>query len=1052
MILRQRKDAPSVAPFKNIAAHFNSGQYDGQSPTQLGSTILGSYARYGSAGAAFIRAKFAAHRKRAGGDAAPGIDAVVGDTATNHGFVATAGVRVDDIGGWLRAGTFLHILCIRYASQAARRFAAKDGTHWHRMMADRSLIKAAGPGMVEFSPNFAGVTKTPEAVAGDMPCRSARQFFWQLVSLEIRASGVAVLVMLVLALFGLDFTPEQWVYALIVTPFCVAAYMTPDIYVLTRHFRPIGAALARLDRGQEPSRAEASTAIARALNLPFFSFMRVNLIHGPLATGSVLISFEVMNHLFHAGFASWQELLFAGTALIFAAPTHAIFEYFSVGRVIGDPITRLSGFVGDGLLPDDQRRLVSIRLRSKLLYLAIFIAGLPLIFFAVSIIFKLDHILWLTNAMLSGDQMMPLWRWIGGVVVVCLVLALVATMFTAGEVSRSAATLIGAMQNVESGKLDSDLSVISTDEYADLFRGFNQMVHGLREEARLIEVAQGLAGELNLDTLIQRIMSAAADLMKAERATLFVYDAKTGQLWSRYAGGLEAGEIRIPSNAGIAGSVFTSGVPENIRDAYADSRFDRAVDHNTGYRTRNILCMPIMNKAGTRIGVTEVLNKRDGEDFNKRDEARLLAFTAQIAVLLENAQLFDEVLSVKNYNENILRSTSNGMITTDLVGRIVTANDAALGILKEPPGAVIGALVAKLFAGKNDWVIDSMIRAAETCKTDTSPDARLTLADGSTVAVNVTVEPLFGPGREPLGSMLVFEDITDEARVKATMRRYMSKEVADQLLASGEAALGGKMQTVTILFSDIRNFTGLSEALGARETVSLLNEYFAEMVEVVSQHGGILDKYIGDAIMALFGVPFGQPGDAGHALAVANGMMMALSTLNHRRRGRGQAPIEIGIGMATGEVVVGNIGSPTRMEYTVIGDSVNLASRLESANKFYRTRIMVDEATMRSVKDPGLVREIDLLQVKGKDHPVAVYESLGYLAASGEIEGMIEAFLKGLSRYRARRWQEAIGCFEAALALRPDDQPSRLYIDRCRGYQESPPGDDWSGVCVLTEK
>ena len=919
------------------------------------------------------------------------------------------------------------------------------------MIANRSLT-AAGLGMVELSPNFAGVTQRPGAVGSDTPHRSARRLYWQLVSLELRASAAAVVVMLVLALFGLDFTLAQWGYALIAMPVCVALYMTPDLYLLTRHYRPIGAALSRLDNGQEPSRAEASAAIARALNLPFFCFVRVNMFHGPLATGSILISFEILNFVFHAGFAQWQQFLFAGTALLFSAPTHAIFEYFSIARDVAAPITRLSAFVGDGLLPEDQRRLVSIRLRSKLLYLAIFIAGLPLIFFAISIIFKVDHVLWLSNSVLSPDQMMPLWRWIGGVVVVCLVLALAVTMFTAGEVSRSAATLIRAMENVEGGKLDSDLSVISTDEYADLFRGFNHMVRGLRDEARLIEVTQGLAGELNLDTLIQRIMSAATDLMSAERATLFVYDPKTGQLWSRYAAGLETGEIRIPSNAGIAGAVFTSGVPENIRDAYADGRFDRAVDRDTGYRTRNILCMPIINKAGARIGVTEVLNKRDGEDFNKRDESRLLAFTAQIAVLLENAQLFDEVLSVKNYNENILRSTSNGMITTDLAGRIVTANDAALGILKEPEDEVIGALVAKIFVGENGWVIDSVNRATESGETDESPDARLTLADGSAVAVNMTVEPLFGPGHEPLGSMLVFEDITDEARVKATMRRYMSKEVADQLLASGEAALGGKMQTVTILFSDIRNFTGLSEALGARETVSLLNEYFAEMVEVVSRHGGILDKYIGDAIMALFGVPFGQPDDADHALAVANGMMVALSALNHRRRGRGDPPIQIGIGIASGEVVVGNIGSPTRMEYTVIGDSVNLASRLEGANKFYGTRILIDETTMRSVKEPGPVREIDLLQVKGKDHPVAVYESLGYLGAKAETERMIEAFLKGLSRYRARRWQQAIECFESALALRPEDQPSRLYIDRCLAYVENPPGDDWSSVCVLTEK
>jgi adenylate cyclase len=420
--------------------------------------------------------------------------------------------------------------------------------------------------------------------------------------------------------------------------------------------------------------------------------------------------------------------------------------------------------------------------------------------------------------------------------------------------------------------------------------------------------------------------------------------------------------------------------------------------------------------------------------------------------LLENAQLFDEVLTVKNYTENILRSTSNGMITTDLAGRIVTANEASLGILKSPADAVVGTLAAKLFSGKNGWVFDSLMRAAETGDRDISLDASLSLADGSTIAVNMTVEPLVGPDRTPLGSMLVFEDITDEARVKATMRRYMSKDVADQLLAGGEAALGGIMQKVTILFSDIRNFTGLSEALGARETVSMLNEYFADMVDVVSQHGGNLDKYIGDAIMATFGVPFGKPEDADNALAVANSMLTRLAALNARRSSRGEEPIDIRIGIATGEVVVGNIGSPTRMEYTVIGDSVNLASRLEGANKFYRTHILIDEPTMRSLKNPGLFREIDLLQVQGKDQSVAVYESLGYLTACREIEDMIECFAEGLSHYRSCDWQGAIQAFEKALAARPEDEPSRIYVDRCRHYQEAPPADDWGGVWIATEK
>jgi adenylate cyclase len=885
---------------------------------------------------------------------------------------------------------------------------------------------------------------------GSLPGPSARKVYRDLVWLEAKASVAAIIIMFVLTLLGLDLTTAQWQFIAIGIPFCVTSYMIPDLYLIGRHFRPIGAVLSRLDAGETPTRGEASAAVVRALNLPLLSFLRINIIHGPVATVSILTSFEVLNR-FGAGFALWQELIFAGTALLFAAPTHAMIEFFRITRQMAAPIARLAPSFQGGLLPDHQGRLVSIRLRSKLFYLSICIAGLPLVFFGVSTGFKANQLLWTSGGGLSFDQLVPLWLWVVGVVGICLALALAMAIFIAAEVSRSAATLSDAMRQVEGGELDLNLHITSTDEYADLFRGFNHMIRGLREEVRLLEVTQSLAGELNLDTLIQRIMSAASDLLDAERASLFVFDPKTDQLWSRYAAGLHTNEIRIPSHAGIAGTVFTTGLTENIPDVYADPRFDQSVDRATGYRTRSILAMPIVNNAGARIGVTEVLNKKGGAAFSPRDEARLGAFAAQIAVLLENAKLFDEVLSVKNYNENILRSTSNGMITLDEAGRVVTANEAALAILSIPAEAVVGTPAAELFSGENAWVMASMARMEQTGQREIAIDARLSFADAA-VSVNMTAQPLFGPDGAPIGSMLVFEDITAETRVRATMARYMSSEVVEQVLAAGEAELGGKTQTVSILFSDVRNFTGMSEALGARETVSLLNEYFSQMVEVVQRHGGMLDKYIGDAIMALFGAPFAKPEDADHALAVANGMLVTLHELNAQRQGQNKPPIDIGVGIATGEVVVGNIGSPSRMEYTVIGDSVNLASRLEGANKYYHSKILLDEATVHSLKAGNCLREIDLLRVKGKDRPVAVYESLGYLDHTAALEEAMDSFAAGLAAYRAADWERAIQRFAAALELRPEDAPSRMYIERCRHYRETPPPADWGGVWILTEK
>ena len=548
-------------------------------------------------------------------------------------------------------------------------------------------------------------------------------------------------------------------------------------------------------------------------------------------------------------------------------------------------------------------------------------------------------------------------------------------------------------------------------------------------------------------------MTAVTELLGAERSTLFVHDAKTDELWSRFAGGLEVTEIRLAVDEGIAGAVFQSGDVQNIEDPYSHPLFNPEIDRQTNFTTESILCMPITNKAGERIGVTQVLNKRGGA-FTAKDEARLRAFTAQIAVSLENAQLFEDVLNMKNYNESILKSTTNGMITLDTERNIVTANDAAVEILATERETIVDRPAGHLFADDNRWVMNSIAKVEASGASDMAVDADLRLTSGESASVNLMVVPLIDAADEDIGSMVILEDISNEKRVKTTMARYMSKEVVDQLLEAGEAELGGKDQHVSILFSDVRNFTTISEMIGARETVSMLNEYFAVMVEVIFENGGILDKYIGDAMMALFGAPFDGPHDADNAVTVANQMVTALDTLNTQRAAAGNDPIDIGIGISTGEVVVGNIGSPKRMEYTVIGDSVNLASRLEGANKFYGTKILLSGATVNEMTVKFALREIDLMRVKGKDQPVAVYEALDYHTEESfpGLAMTLEAYKAGLASYRGRDWRAAIDSFEAALSANRRDRPSELYLDRARHYFANPPGDDWDGVWVMTEK
>ncbi|HEY2367683.1 MAG TPA: adenylate/guanylate cyclase domain-containing protein [Polyangiaceae bacterium] len=220
------------------------------------------------------------------------------------------------------------------------------------------------------------------------------------------------------------------------------------------------------------------------------------------------------------------------------------------------------------------------------------------------------------------------------------------------------------------------------------------------------------------------------------------------------------------------------------------------------------------------------------------------------------------------------------------------------------------------------------------------------------------------------------EGLQERDKLKTTFGKYMTASVMEHLMA-GKVQLGGETLTATILFSDIRSFTSISEKMDAKSLVALLNEYFTEMVDVVIKEDGVVDKYIGDAIMAVFGAPVTKKDDAIHAVRAAIGMREALAKLNVKLKERGMTPLKTGIGVHTGEVVAGNIGSEKRMEYTVIGDAVNLASRLESSTKELGTPVLISEDTYALVKDHVDARAVKEITVKGREKPVMTYEVLG---------------------------------------------------------------------------
>lgn len=572
-------------------------------------------------------------------------------------------------------------------------------------------------------------------------------------------------------------------------------------------------------------------------------------------------------------------------------------------------------------------------------------------------------------------------------------------------------------------------------------------------EVQFLNIISEMTSELELNKLLNKVMSEATRMLDAERSTLFLNDEKTGELFSHVGAGLDSFEIRLPNSVGIAGTVFSTGKTINIPHAYADLRFNPGFDKQTGFFTRSILCVPVVNKQGKVIGVTQVLNKAGGP-FDEEDESRLKAFTAQIAIGLENAKLFNDVQAMKNYTDSMLQSMTNGVITVDNDLTVRTCNAAAARLLGRTPDLVIGE-PGDAIGEENLWLIERLRKVLENGEGDILMEVELSFF-GRGVTTNLTMLPLKTGEGDFLGAMVMIEDITAEKRVKSTLARYMDPQLADQMLAEGrtEDLMGGKDTVATVLFSDIRGFTTFTEALGAQGTVKLLNEYFELMVDVISAHGGMLDKFIGDAIMAAFGIPMAHDDDEDRGVLSAINMISRLWEWNEARAKRGEAPIDMGIGLNTDSIVAGNIGSQKRMDYTMIGDGVNLAARLESACKQYHARILLSGHTVKGLKGIYRLREIDRVQVKGKTRPVDIYECLDY-HTDASFPNMMDAvghFRDGVARYRKQEFERATRAFNKARKANPGDPMAATYVERCAIMRAKPPGVDWDGVWVMKSK
>ncbi|MFP4084626.1 MAG: CHASE2 domain-containing protein [Desulfonatronovibrio sp.] len=306
-------------------------------------------------------------------------------------------------------------------------------------------------------------------------------------------------------------------------------------------------------------------------------------------------------------------------------------------------------------------------------------------------------------------------------------------------------------------------------------------------------------------------------------------------------------------------------------------------------------------------------------------------------------------------------------------------------------------------------------------------------------------------------SLLTFEKFwleeKEKRKIRNTFEHYLSPDVIRRVIKNPDLLkLGGEKKNLTILFSDIRSFTSISESMSPPELVKFMNEYLTAMTDVVLKNHGTLDKYMGDAIMAFFGAPEDMPDHAVTAQKTAIEMLERLYECRENWCFPGIDRVEIGVGLSSGEVIVGNMGSENRFDYTVMGDQVNLASRLEGLTKEYGVKILVSEFTRQQSGEELAYREIDLVRVKGKQKPVAVYEPLGKDYFTGGEFAFIPPFEKGLTAYRNQNWDQAVELFNAVLEIKPEDKPALIYIDRCRKMAQSPPGEGWDGVWIMTTK
>lgn len=521
---------------------------------------------------------------------------------------------------------------------------------------------------------------------------------------------------------------------------------------------------------------------------------------------------------------------------------------------------------------------------------------------------------------------------------------------------------------------------------------FQNAVDALAHERQalqaLYEVGQAVNSTLELSDVLNQVMDRIIQLTGAERSFLMLKDEASGELEVRVARNVDRETLRHSEFAvswTIVQQVATDGRPIATTNAQADPRF-AAQESVVAYSLRSILCVPMLVRDQV-TGVIYADNRIRTGLFNERDRDMLAAFANQAALAIENARLFDRVRQqlaaitvMRDLMDNVFESITSGVITTDMDDRVTMFNRAAEAILGVSTQQVVEQPYQQtlpIAPELQPW-IDEVKQQHNVIARELERDLPLRGA----VELSMNFAPLRGGADQTVsGVAIVVDDLTEKRRleadqrfIKETFMRYAPPAVVEQLLRDpSQLKLGGVRKPISILFADIRGFTTFSERLGPEELVEVLNSYLAMAADAVLAFDGVLDKFMGDAVMGLFNVPLDQTQYTLRAVKAALKMQQAIGEF-HARVGA-ERQLNFGVGLNAGEAVVGNIGTEKQRNYTAIGDAVNYAKRLQENAK--GGQILISLAAYELVKDQITAVELPPLPVKGRSVPEPVWEVTG---------------------------------------------------------------------------